>query len=200
LTVKPPGPIRLFCDANVLYASVLRNLLIRLALADVLELRWSSQVQQEWVRNLLDHQPTLDASRLKRTCALMEHTLPGACVSGYETRLLDLILPDPDDLHVLAAALHGRASYLLTFNLRDFPAAVLAPLGLQALHPDVWLHTCLQQHPAELLKVLAELSADLKQPPLSVRQVAQALEQSGLPVSCAALLALLDASEEHTDL
>ncbi|WP_293910606.1 hypothetical protein [Deinococcus sp.] len=68
------------------------------------------------------------------------------------------------------------------------------PPFLSCTHPDVWLHTCLGQHPAELLKVLAELSADLKQPPLSVRQVVQALEQSGLPVSGGALLALLDAS------
>lgn len=79
--MTPPVPLRLFCDANVLYASVLRNLLIRLALADVLELRWSKQVQQEWVRNLLEHQGDLDAARLERTCALMDRALPDACIS-----------------------------------------------------------------------------------------------------------------------
>lgn len=189
----PQAARRSFCDANVLYVSLLRNLLIRLALADLIELRWSPATQQEWVRNLLLHQPALDAARLQRTCALMDRALPDASVTADDALTATLTLPDPDDRHVLAAALQAQATQLLTFNLRDFPAEVLRPLGVQPLHPDVWLLSVLEQHPTELLKILGELSADLSQPPLSVRQLALSLEQSGLPVSGAALRTILDA-------
>ena len=183
---------RLYCDANVLYSSLLRDLLIRLALADVAEVRWSREIQQEWLSNLLTHQPQLDAARLERTVLLMERALPDALVQGYEALMPGLTLPDEDDLHVLAAAIHADATHLLTFNLRDFP---VNRGGLQIVHPDVWLHRCLEQWPLEVVKVVSELAADLKQPPLSAVQVAQALGQLGLPVSAAALLGLLAASD-----
>ncbi|MDO5705756.1 MAG: PIN domain-containing protein, partial [Paracoccus sp. (in: a-proteobacteria)] len=48
-------------------------------------------------------------------------------------------LPDPADLHVLAAAIDADAPLIVTLNLRDFPQRVLAPLGIRALHPDAFL-------------------------------------------------------------
>lgn len=69
----------------------------------------------------------------------MKAVLPEADVAGYEALIPDLSLPDPDDRHVLAAAIAGKASTIVTWNLKDFPASALSPHGVLALSPDDFL-------------------------------------------------------------
>ena len=61
--------------------------------------------------------PDLDAKRIARTRALMEAHLPNAVVTGDLRRSANLVLPNPNDRHVLAAALHGKAHVIITTNL-----------------------------------------------------------------------------------
>ena len=89
-------------------------------------------------------------------------------------------LPDPDDQHVLDAALSAGASVLLTFNLADFPTFALPPY-LQALHPDAFLVACLEQQQGGVLDALRELRADLKKPPFSPDELLAALVRAELP-------------------
>ena len=44
-----------------------------------------------------------------------------ALVTGFKQLIEILALPDPDDRHVLAAAIKGRADLIVTTNLKDFP-------------------------------------------------------------------------------
>ena len=60
-------------------------------------------------------------------------------VTGYEALIESLSLPDPDDRHVLAAAIHSKAEIIVTFNLTDFPVSALASYGIEAEHPDVFI-------------------------------------------------------------
>lgn len=140
-------PTVAFCDANVLYPALLRDLLIRLAIAGLCELRWSDQVQEEWTRNLLQVYPERTAA-LARTRALMEQALPAASIKGYERLIPSLSLPDPDDQHVLAATIHSGAQMLLTFNLKDFPPERIPASTVTVSHPDPWLVTVMNQDKA----------------------------------------------------
>lgn len=178
----------LFCDANVLYPSLLRDLLIRLALADVTELQWSDAVQEEWTRNLLEHRPDLHRSQLRRTLERMEAALPGARVTGFEPLIPSLSLPDPDDRHVLAAALHAGAR-LLTFNLRDFPTNQTR--GVEIVHPDRCLTDLIAEFPGEVLSVLSEMSASLRRPPMSEEMIVRGLANLGLTQAATRLEVLL---------
>ena len=60
-------------------------------------------------------------------------------VTGHEPLIDGLALPDPDDRHVLAAAIRCHAQVIVTHNLRDFPASALAPFGLEAQPPDLFV-------------------------------------------------------------
>ncbi len=61
----------------------------------------------------------------------------GGTVSRYEPWLPLLEeFPDPDDRHVVAAAIECGATTIVTGNVRDFPQAVLAPFGIRAVKLD----------------------------------------------------------------
>ena len=124
----------LLLDANVLYPFHLRNLLVQLAVDGLIAARWTDAIHAEWIDNLVAT-GRVTRERLLRTRDIMNRVLPNAMVSGYEHHIATLLLPDPGDRHVLAAAIEAQAT-ILTFNLRDFPAAVLAPFGLTARDPD----------------------------------------------------------------
>ena len=46
-------------DANVLYPAPLRDFLMRLALTDLFRARWTEEIHDEWIRNLLEARPDL---------------------------------------------------------------------------------------------------------------------------------------------
>jgi predicted nucleic acid-binding protein len=110
-----------FYDANVLYPAELRNLLMHLALTGLFRAKWSADVHEEWITSLLKNRPDLDRAKLERTQARMDRHAEDALVTGYQDLIPGLHLPDPDDRHILAAAIRGRADVIVTMNLRDFP-------------------------------------------------------------------------------
>ena len=114
-------------DACVLYPAPLRDLLIRLARTGLFRARWTDLIHDEWIRNVLGNRSDLTAEQLERTRQLMNAAVRDCLVTGYEHRIEDLNLPDPDDRHVLAAALEAQAQVIVTYNLRDFPTSALHP-------------------------------------------------------------------------
>jgi predicted nucleic acid-binding protein len=125
-----------FYDANVLYPAELRNLLMHLAITGLFRARWSAGVHEEWMTALLRNRPDLSREKLERTRILMDKHAPDALVTGYEDLIEGLELPDPNDRHVMAAAIKGRADVIVTANVRDFPADTLTPFEIEAQHPD----------------------------------------------------------------
>lgn len=188
-----------FTDANVLYPSLLRNLLMRLSLAGACDLRWSDRVHEEWISNLVQ-KASLDEAALRRTWAQMDAALPSARVIGFDALIDTLTLPDPDDRHVLAAALHSGAGELLTFNLKDFPAPVMAECGMVAVHPDSWLCRLCDQYPDIVRRAVQELLAALKNPALSAEDLTAALHRLNVPEAARQITELLSddrPAEEH---
>ena len=173
----------------MLYSALLRDLLIRLAIAGLCDLRWSAEVQDEWMSNLAAARPEL-APSLGRTRTLMEQALPDALLSGFPPLPPHIQLPDPRDHHVLAAAIHSGAGVLLTFNLKDFPPAVCQPLGVSVLHPDEWLPAVLAQDERVSLGVIRRLLTPFKHPPMGLTDLAEALRRQALPATADALLNL----------
>ena len=175
-------------DANVLYPATLRDLLLSLARDGLYHARWSERIQDEWVRSLLARRPDLEATALQRTCALMAKAVPDSVVQGWQLIEPGLTgLPDADDRHVLAAAICGHADAIVTFNLGDFPAAALAPFGVEALHPDDFLLNQLDLNPIAALKSIKAMRARWRNPQLSALDLAAAIEKQQLPLVAARL-------------
>lgn len=179
-----------FLDASVLYPAMTRSVLLYVALTGSYRARWSDAVQDEWMRALLRNRPDIDANRIARTRALMDARIFDAVVAGYDALIAPLSLPDPDDRHVLAAAIHGGASVIVTLNLKDFPASALAPHNITALHPDHFLRALLDADSQSVVTAFAADRASLLNPPMTVDQYLAALERNGL-VSTAAALRLI---------
>lgn len=102
-------------------------------------------------------------------------------VTGYEDLIEGLELPDPDDRHVLAAAIRTRASVIVTFNLSDFPNDYLAKFGLEAQHPDEFITHLLDLNPAAVCGAAKRQRAALMNPPKNVDEFLDALAHQHLP-------------------
>ena len=174
-------------DANVLYPSALRDFLIRVAIEDLVHARWSDRILDEVFRNIAINRPDLDGQRLLRTRQRMCAAVLDCLVSGFDELEPAITLPDPDDRHVVAAAIKAGASIIVTFNLRDFPAAEVARHGLVAMHPDIFALELLSRNPTAVLEVIASQAADLKHPPHAALEIVGALERCGLTRFGAAL-------------
>lgn len=145
-------------DANVLYPSTLRDVLIRVGLARLVQPKWTDRILDEVFRNLRANRPDLDPTRLARTRRLMNDAIRDATVTGYEQLIGQLSLPDPDDRHVLAAAIHAHAQVIVTRNLRDFPSERLRIWGVKAQHPDEFLTGLHQDRPDALSGIVAAIA------------------------------------------
>jgi len=167
-------------DACVLYPAPLRDLLAHLALADLYRARWSDMIHDEWTRNVLASRPDLTAEQLSRTRQLMNAHVRDSLVTEFEYLIPSINLPDPDDRHVAAAAIHSGASLIVTFNLKDFPTEALKPYNLAAQHPDDFIVDLFDLHPASVLQALAEQRASLKKPPKTADEFLDILLKQGL--------------------
>jgi predicted nucleic acid-binding protein len=122
MAFEPPVAVY---DACVLYPFHLRNLLVQCAFDGLVKACWTDAIHDEWIRSLSANHPALPISLLVAARDLMKTALPKATVTGFETIISAITLPDPDDRHVVAAAVTARASVIVTWNVRDFPAAEL---------------------------------------------------------------------------
>src|SRR5260370_9234777 len=109
-------------DANVLYPAPLRDYLLNLAAIELFKPKWTDAIQDEWIRNLLLKRPDLKRQDLVKTRKAMDNAFPDANTTNYQELVSGLSLPDPDDKHVLAAAIVANAEIIVTSNLKDFPA------------------------------------------------------------------------------
>lgn len=125
-------------DANVLYPTVLREILLAVAGRGAFTPLWSPRILEEWALAARRLEPAGEAIA-RGEIARLTAKWPKASVTPREGDLARLWLPDPADVHVLAAAIAGHADLIVTMNARDFPRNVLAEEGISRADPDTFL-------------------------------------------------------------
>lgn len=168
-------------DACVLYPAPIRDILIELSASGLFRAHWTVVIRDEWVRSLLANRTDLTAEQLQRTNDLMERAVPDAIVGGYEALIEGLQLPDPDDRHVLAAAINARCDAIVTFNLKDFPSEELGKHRIDALHPDEFLYQQFGLDQAAVIIAAQRCRSRLKRNPRSGHEYLDILEAQALP-------------------
>lgn len=173
-------------DANVLYPALLRDVLLSLADADLYSAKWSVHVRDEWTRSLLRDRPGMGA-QVAAAAQAMEEAIPDCLVSGYEHLIEGLKLPDPDDRHVLAAAITGHADAIVTWNEKDFPREVLDPFGIEVQTPDEFVCNQLMLEKFTALAALKRMRERWARPQYDAMALVALLEKRGLPQTAAHL-------------
>ncbi|MEV5144505.1 PIN domain-containing protein [Streptomyces sp. NPDC052727] len=173
-------------DACVLYPNVVRDLLIRVATAGMVQAKWSEQILDEMV-GALHAQRGTDLDKLERLRGLMNGSIRDVCVAGYEPLIEGLKLPDLGDRHVLAAAIKAKAQVIVTDNRKHFPAAVLAEWDIEAKSADSFLLDLLGLDDRIVYSCVQQIAESRRNPPETVDDVLSHMERSGLRRTAAAL-------------
>ncbi|WP_280397701.1 PIN domain-containing protein [Nocardia carnea] len=174
-------------DANVLYGNTLRDMLIRIARSRLVQAKWSERILDEALENLAARRPDIQRAKLDRLRVLMNAAVPDSLVTGYEPLIEGLKLPDPDDRHVLAAAIKCHASTIVTWNLSDFPPESLNPWNVEAKSPDDFLLEQISIDDRRVWACVQQIADSRRHPPETAEDVLDALDRAGMLESVAAL-------------
>ncbi len=153
---------------------------MQLALTDLFQAKWTERIHDEWIRSVLKNRPDLKKDQLEKTRRLMNTATRDCLVEGYDALIESVKLPDEDDRHVLAAAIHARANLIVTFNLKDFPPKALRPHKIEAIHPDDFVMRLIAMDFAAVCNAARVHRARLRNPPKSVEEYLSTLSEHGL--------------------
>ena len=158
-----------FLDACVLIPMALCDTLLRAADAGLYRLLWSEDTLEEVRRNLVEKQLTTEPGARDRLM-VMRQAFPDASVTGYQG-IIDRMINDPKDRHVLAAAVTAGATVIVTRNVRDFPDSALDPYNVKALSPDEFLMRLYDLSPDTMFRIVQEQVRALKRPPVTMAEL-----------------------------
>jgi hypothetical protein len=122
----------------------------------------------------------------------MRQVLPEACVAIDPADEAGILLPDPDDRHVVAAARASGAESIVTANVADFSADVLGPLSIEIMTPDAYLLRLATDDHEGFLAATAAVRARLRSPAINAATYAAGFARAGCPGIAAWLSARSD--------
>lgn len=153
--------MKVVLDTCVLFPTVMREVLLGVAGAGLYTPLWSDRILEEWARAARKLGPGGEA-QARGEIALVRAAWPRAKVTWPPSLEGRLWLPDPADVHVLAAAVAGSADVIVTMNASDFPRNVLAEEGLSRTDPDAFLLGFWQASPDAVQGVAEQVLAEAR--------------------------------------
>ena len=168
-------------DACVLFPVAVCDSLMSVAATGLYAPKWTQRIEDEWTRSLEQTSGRPPGAYTVRRDAMRDAAPDWEVPEHAWSRIAPCLqLPDPDDVHVLAAAIAGHADCIVTANLKDFPEDALAPFGIQVIHPDEFLIAQMDLDSLSVLAAFKEQRARLKNPAYTSSAFADALERNAL--------------------
>jgi predicted nucleic acid-binding protein len=168
-------------DACALVPIILADTLLRLAEKELYEVCWSKRIGEEAIRAAASVHPELPESAFRSRIDAMNAAFENAQIELRSELAGQVRLADPDDEHVLAAAVQAGANAIVTFNLKDFPLKALTPLNLEALHPDDFLLLTFELQPDVVVETIIEQAKNSRNPPRTAWELTTRLAMAGVP-------------------
>lgn len=171
-------------DACVLHPMAAADALMSLAAAGIYAAKWTRKIEAEWINSIEARRPDLKG-RLDNRRDHMREAVPDWEIEegAWQSLIGGLQLPDPGDVHVLAAALAGHADCIVTANVRDFPIEVVGALGVEIIHPDQFIVAQWDLDQLVAVAAFKRMRARWKKPDTSAEDFAAAMERAGLPAA-----------------
>lgn len=173
------NPFVAVLDANVLFPFRIRDVLFTFAQEGLFRARITDDIIDEWTRNLIKLKPHLEASIRQQERAIRTH-FAECFVEGYCPLISGLDLPDPDDRHVLVAAIRCSAQVIVTENHRDFPASKLALYDVETLSSDEMLANTYALFRQGGARALRKVRQRYENPPMTPSEFLLDLTKHGL--------------------
>jgi len=151
-------PTKAVLDACVLFPTVLREILQGAAAAGLYQPVFSDRILREWVLATAKLGPVAPVIAEGEAAALRA-AFPRALIRQHPEIEARLLLPDANDVHVLATAIASGADAIVTFNAQDFPGHVLAAEGIARRDPDGFLWELQSRHPDVMARVVEAVRA-----------------------------------------
>jgi predicted nucleic acid-binding protein len=174
-----------FADACSLVGALKRNLLLTLAEAEFFRLRWSKEVLDETERaiaGIFEKKGVVDpAGQAAKQRARMEEAFEESMVFDFD-KLLSVCgdLPDPNDAHVIAAALKTQAATIITDNLKHFPTEPLRALNLEVRSTDAFIADTIALDTGRAVAAIRRMRESFKRPEMTPEQLLITMEAAGL--------------------
>jgi hypothetical protein len=149
--------------------------------------KWTVKILDEMLSALRRKRPDIGEGKAERLRERMNAAVRDCLVEGYEPLIDILDLPDPDDRHVLAAAIKVKAQLIVTRNRKDFPSKVLAEWGVRPKPPDDFVRDVLDLDPQAVWACIQQIVDSRTRHPVTTADVLGELERDGLVASAAAL-------------
>lgn len=159
-------------DASVLFPFTLRDSLLRAAeivlddagdeLLVLYSPLWSELILDEMARNIVEAGHASE-EQMRHLVVEMDKAFPEAMVPLVEIKTLEPSMTNhPKDRHVLATAVAADAEVVITSNLKHFPEAACAAVGVEAIDPDRFLCDLHDLAPAEVRAAIEAQAAALR--------------------------------------
>jgi hypothetical protein len=114
------------------------------------------------------HMSDLQAGDLRRALRLQ---FESAWITVSATSLELAVTRDPDDAHVLAAAIESGAAVIVTENVADFPAKLLEPHGVVAMKADEFLLALEESEPDRFARAIENQQSRYVRSPITIGQL-----------------------------
>ena len=101
--------------------------------------------------------------------------------SSYQKFISSLELPDPNDRHVLAAAIAGQVDIIVTKNIKDFPSQIFEKFGIKILHPDDFVIFLISLEPLKSHEIIKSLRERIINPKINKIEFVDSIKKVGLP-------------------
>lgn len=174
------NPFVAVLDANVLYPFRIRDVLLTFSQHGLFRARFTDCIINEWVRSLIGNKPGAAAS-VRAQEKIIREKFSECFVSGYQHLINGLVLPDPDDRHVLAAAIRCSAQVIVSWNAKHFPADILAKHDVELLTPDDFLVNTFDIYPTDCAQALKAVRTRYNNPQFNPSQFLMDLTRNNLP-------------------
>lgn len=158
-------------DANVLYPIYTCDLIMSLSVTRLFHARWTKDIEDEAKRNLKLKLPPAMSRKIPTRFKHMRAAIPDCIIENYQPLIGKLKLPDPDDRHVLAAAIVGHADAIVTFNLKDFPKQTVGKFNIEVIHPDDFVMNQIELNQVACLTAIKDMREKWNNPARSAQDL-----------------------------